>query len=192
MTSAPRKRKTFPKHCSDQESVSQYEDVQTVNHCPHWPEDKRLRLYHRASRDNARTPVQWDATENAGFTTGKPWFTVNPNYREINGAAAEADPDSLLHFYRKAIQLRKELPAVRNGKYKEYYRLSGKFYVYAMESTTQRVLVICSFSHEAEYFRSPKNYDLTKGRLVLCNYGTALRKNGFTAMPYETRVYVFD
>ena len=174
------------------ESVSQYEDVQTVNHCPHWPEDKRLRLYHRASRDNARTPVQWDNTENAGFTTGKPWFTVNPNYREINVAAAEADPDSLLHFYRKAIRLRKELPAVRYGKYREYFRFSGKFYVYAMESESQRVLVICSFSHEAEYFRAPKNYDLAKGRLILYNYGTALRKNGFTAMPYETRVYVFD
>ncbi len=174
------------------ESVSQYEDVQTVNHCPHWPEDKRLRLYHRASRDNARTPVQWDNTENAGFTTGKPWFTVNPNYREINVAAAEADPDSLLHFYRKAIRLRKELHAVRYGKYREYFRFSGKFYVYAMESESQRVLVICSFSHEAEYFRAPKNYDLAKGRLILYNYGTALRKNGFTAMPYETRVYVFD
>ena len=174
------------------ESVSQYEDVQTVNHCPHWPEDKRLRLYHRASRDNARTPVQWDNTENAGFTTGKPWFTVNPNYREINVAAAEADPDSLLHFYRKAIRLRKELPAVRNGRYREYFRFSGKFYVYAMESEAQRVLVICSFSSEAEYFRAPENYDLTKGRLVLCNYGTAFRKNGFTAMPYETRIYVFD
>ena len=174
------------------ESVSQYEDVQTINHCPHWPEDKRLRLYHRASRDNARTPVQWDSTEHAGFTTGTPWFTVNPNYREINVAAAEADPDSLLHFYRKAIKLRKELSAVRFGKYKEYFRLSGTFYVYAMESPSQRVLVICSFSSEAKYFRAPRGYDLAKGKLVLSNYGSSLRNNGFTSMPYETRVYVFE
>ena len=173
------------------ESVDMYEDVQTVNHRPHWPEDKRLRLYHRASRDNARTPVQWDATENAGFTIGKPWFYVNQNYREINVAAAEADPDSLLHFYRKAIRLHKELYAVRYGKYKEYFRLSGKFYVFAMESPAQRVLVICSFSDKAEHFHAPRGYNLADGELLLYNYGSALNGNGFTALPYETRVYAF-
>ncbi len=173
------------------ERVSMYEDVQTLNHNPHWPEERRLRLYHRASRDNARTPVQWSAGENAGFTTGKPWFSINPNYKEINVESEETDPDSILNFYRKAVRLRKELPAVKSGRYREYYPLSGKFYVYAMECPSQKVLVICSFSSRAERFTAPKGYDLLSGKLVLCNYGSDLCGNGFLSMPYETRVYVF-
>ncbi len=174
------------------ESVDQYEDVQTVNHCPHWPEDRRLRLYHRASRDNARTPVQWDSSANAGFTTATPWFYVNQNYTEINVETAEADPNSILHFYRKAIRLRKELSAVRHGKYHEYCRSSGSFFVYAMEETSQKVLVICSFSSKVRNFKTPKEYDLHKGRLILGNYGSRLNDNGFMAMPYEVRVYLFE
>ena len=115
------------------DSVELYEDVQTIHHREHLPEDQRLRLYHRASRDSARTPVQWSAEKNAGFTTGTPWFFINPNYLEINVAAEEANPDSILHFYRKAISLRKQLKAVRDGVYRDYDLLSGRFYVYAME-----------------------------------------------------------
>ncbi|MBP5168025.1 MAG: alpha-glucosidase [Oscillospiraceae bacterium] len=174
------------------ESVDQYEDVQTVNHCPHWPEDRRLRLYHRASRDNARTPVQWDSSFNAGFTTATPWFYVNQNYTEINVETAEADPNSILHFYRKAICLRKELSAVRHGKYHEYCRSSGSFFVYAMEETNQKVLVICSFSSKVKNFRAPKEYDLRKGRMILGNYGSRLNENGYMSMPYEVRVYLFE
>ena len=174
------------------ESVDQYEDVQTVNHCPHWPEDRRLRLYHRASRDNSRTPVQWDSSANAGFTTGTPWFYVNQNYTEINVETAEADPNSILHFYREAIRLRKELRAVRHGKYHEYCRSSGDFFVYAMEETDQQVLVICSFCSKVKNFRAPKQYDLHKGSLILGNYGSRLNDNGFMAMPYEVRVYLFE
>ena len=172
--------------------VDLYEDIQTINHRAHLPEEQRLRLYHRASRDSARTPVQWSAEKNAGFTEGTPWFSVNPNYREINVEAEEANPDSLLNFYREAIRLRKSLRAVKEGIYRDYYRLSGKFYVYAMESATQRVLVFCSFSPRAERFLAPKGYDLTKGTLVLKNYSADLKGNGFIAMPYETRVYVFE
>ena len=89
------------------DKTSLYEDVQTRNQHPDWPEEKRLALYHRASRDSARTPVQWTGGENAGFTTGTPWFYVNENYPEINVEQALADPDSILNFYKKAIALRK-------------------------------------------------------------------------------------
>ena len=174
------------------DSVAQYEDVQTINHRTHLPEENRLRLYHRASRDSARTPVQWSAEENAGFTTGTPWFPVNPNYREINVASDEANRDSILHFYREAIRLRKSLKAVREGTYRDYDRFSGKFYVYAMEMREQRVLVICSFSSRVERFRAPKGYTLSEGNLVLYNYTRDLSEDGFIAMPYEVRVYVFE
>ncbi len=65
-------------------------------------------LVHRRSRDNARTPMQWDASANAGFTTGTPWIGLNPNYREINVAQAIADPDSIYHYYQQLIRLAQE------------------------------------------------------------------------------------
>ena len=113
------------------DKTSLYEDVQTRNQHPDWPEEKRLALYHRASRDSARTPVQWTGGENAGFTTGTPWFYVNENYPEINVEQALADPDSILNFYKKAIALRKRLPVVRDGSYQVYERNSDALYVYA-------------------------------------------------------------
>ena len=131
------------------ESTSMYEDVQTRNQHPDWPEEKRLALYHRASRDSARTPVQWTDGEHAGFTTGTPWFYVNENYKDINVEQALHDPDSILNFYKKAIALRKSLPVVRDGSYQEYYRGSDKLYVYARETKEQKLLVICSFTDKA-------------------------------------------
>ena len=91
-----------------------YEDVQTRYNYTHSnlkaPPEKRLKKLWRSSRDSARTPVQWDCSPNAGFTTGEPWFYVNQNYPQINVAQQEEDPDSVLNFYRKAITLRKKLP----------------------------------------------------------------------------------
>ncbi|MBQ3242792.1 MAG: alpha-glucosidase, partial [Oscillospiraceae bacterium] len=112
-----------------------YEDVQTRYNYAHSnlkksPEE-RLRKMWRSSRDSARTPVQWDGSENAGFTTGTPWFYVNENYPQINVAQQEEDPDSILQFYRKAIALRKSLSVVRDGVYKEHFPLSRKLYVYS-------------------------------------------------------------
>lgn len=69
------------------------------------------------TRDNARTPMQWDTTEQAGFTTGKPWIKVNPNYTEINAAEQVDRENSIFNYYRKLIQLRKELPVLTDGKF---------------------------------------------------------------------------
>ena len=90
--------------------------------------------------------VQWDDSENAGFTTGKPWLPVNENYHHVNAANQEKDPDSLLNFYRRAINLRKSLRVVREGTYKEHFHKSSKLYVYSRETEWQRLLVICSFA----------------------------------------------
>ena len=68
-------------------------------------------------RDNARTPMQWDAGPHAGFTTGEPWLGVNPNHVEINAEAARADPDSVFHHYRQLIELRHALPVVAHGDF---------------------------------------------------------------------------
>lgn len=172
------------------ESAEQYEDVQTRNQALNLKGEKWLKKLWRCSRDSARTPVQWSAEENAGFSTGKPWFFVNENYPQVNVAAQENDPDSLLNFYRKAIRLRKSLSVVQDGSYREFYRHSGKLYVYTRETARERLLVVCSFTEKPVRFRAPKGCRLDAMELLLENYGGALSGNGFVTQPYETRVYL--
>ena len=172
------------------ETADQYEDVQTRNQALNLKGEKRLKKLWRCSRDSARTPVQWSAEENAGFSTGKPWFYVNENYPQVNVAAQESDPDSLLNFYRKAIRLRKSLSVVQDGSYREFYRHSGKLYVYTRETARERLLVVCSFTEKPVRFRAPKGCRLDAMELLLENYGGALSGNGFVTKPYETRVYL--
>lgn len=170
-----------------------YADVQTRNHYANndlkKPQEVRLRKLWRSSRDSARTPVQWDSSENAGFTAASPWLPVNENYREVNVAAEEQDPDSLLNFYRKAIRLRKSLPVVRHGTYKEHFRGSAKLYVYSRETKEQKLLVISSFSEKNVRLRLPRGFDLSVGKLILQSYKEISEK---TLQPYETRVYLWE
>ena len=111
---------------------------------------------------------------------------MNENYKEINVAAQEQDPDSVLNFYRKAIQLRKSLPCVRSGKYTEYDKASAKVYTYAREDEQQKILVVCSFTDHATAWNAPAGFDLTTAELLLCNYETAASER---LQPYEARVY---
>ena len=174
------------------ERTGMYEDVQTCNQHQDWPEEKRLALYHRASRDSARTPVQWTDGENAGFTTGTPWFYVNENYRNINVEQSQNDPDSILNFYKKAIALRKRLPVVRDGSYQEYYKGSDKLYVYARETKEQKLLVICSFTDKPVRFQAPYNFSLSDMKLLLTNYDDTREENSFVTRPYEARIYLYE
>ena len=168
-----------------------YEDVQTrwqyFNVATKQSSEKRLRRLWHGSRDSARTPVQWSAEENAGFTTGKPWFYVNENYKDINVAAQEQDPASVLNFYRKAIDLRKELSCVRFGDYREYDKLSPAVYTYSREDAYQKILVVCSFSGKDVAWKMPKGFDPAAAELILGNY----ERPGAALKPYETRVYLW-
>lgn len=145
-----------------------------------------------STRDNARTPVQWTGGENAGFTTGKPWFYINPNYKEVNAEKELSDPNSLLNFYKKLIRFRKENEIVLKGDYKEYYANSKNLYVYERTYNNQRMLVICSFTEKGVAFEAPEGYDLSKGVKILGNYESEhICGNGFKTRPYEMRVYMF-
>ena len=175
------------------EDPGMYEDVQTrwqyENTATDKPQEQRLKRLWRSSRDSARTPVQWDNTVNAGFTTGEPWFYVNPNYPKINVAQQEQDPDSILNFYRKAIALRKELKVVRHGSYREHFAASGKVYCYSRQMEGQKLLVMCSFADHPISLPIPKGFDLNTGSLILGNYQRPCMK---ALRPYETRVYLWE
>ena len=174
-------------------SIDQYVDVVSIYnyHAFHTkdPEEKRMHRIHLASRDSARTPVQWDNSDYAGFSSHKPWFAVNPNYRLINVAAEEADSDSILHFYRKCLALRKHSKTLLYGAYREYFPKDDQLYVYERAYGSIRYLMICSFSHFPVKLRIPKAYAGRKGQLVLCNYA-GKTKDGMLR-PYEARVYRF-
>ena len=154
------------------------------------PKKKVLELIQRSSRDSARTPMQWSAERNAGFSTHEPWLPVNSNYPLINAAAQEEDPDSILNFYRRLLAFRKEDLAALYGEYEERDPENPDFYVYERSFERERLLVICSFSSELKRFNAPEGCDLERGELVLSNYDfNFIIENGYTARPYELRVY---
>lgn len=158
-------------------SMDEYEDVQTRNQHLNMPEEKRLKISYRASRDSARTPMPWTSGKNAGFTDGeKPWFTINPNYTEINVEDQENDPDSVLNFYRKAIELHNSIPEVIDGEYRELHPMSRRIFAY---TRGEKLTVVCSFTDKKVNFRAD-------GDIILSNY----KENGDFLKPYECRVYL--
>ncbi|MBP3938764.1 MAG: alpha-glucosidase [Clostridia bacterium] len=177
--------------------LDEFKDVLTFNN--HnlfkklgYNEEKFVKHANKVSRETARSPVQWSAEENAGFTTGTPWFNICDNYKEVNVETALNDPDSILHFYRKLIKFKKENKVAIYGKYKEYYPNSSSLYVYERVLNNEKILVVCSFKENSVRFNAPKGYDLTKGELIFNNYSdNKIVNNGFVTKPYEVRVYKF-
>jgi len=178
--------------------LEQYEDVATRNV---YKLGRSFGLSHKyimnrakyASRDNARTPVQWSAEKNAGFTTAqKAWFHVNPNYKDINVAAAEKDPSSILNYYRSLLRLRAENPVFLYGDYREHNAQSDELFVYERNYEGKQLLVVASFSANSVNFEAPKGLPLHNGVLLLGNYReNAQTNNSILLKPYECRIYLF-
>ena len=151
-----------------------------------------LRLAQKASRDNARTCMQWSGAPNAGFTNGKPWFVVNSNYKDINVESQLGDPGSILNFYRNALQFRRDNPVVIYGDYVEHMPKSKELYVYERNLAGKKLLVICSYSEKCVRFDAPEGITLDETKQVFGNYdNNFVISNGFTTRPYEMRVYLF-
>lgn len=151
-----------------------------------------LRLAQKASRDNARTCMQWSSAPNAGFTNGKPWFVVNSNYKDINVESQLGDPGSILNFYRNALQFRRDNPVVIYGDYVEHMPKSKELYVYERNLAGKKLLVICSYSEKCVRFDAPEGITLDETKQVFGNYdNNFVISNGFTTRPYEMRVYLF-
>lgn len=140
------------------QSPEDFRDIESINAYKEWCADGSLS--HEVfwpcitfkSRDNARTPLQWDDSAQAGFTTGTPWIAVNPNYKEINAKAQTADPDSVFHYYKKLIALRKENPVMVYGRYELLLSDSEELFVYTRTLEQEKLLVVCSFcDHETDF-----------------------------------------
>lgn len=144
----------------------------------------------KRARDNARTPMQWSAAENAGFTTGKPWMMVNPNYTEVNVEQQQGDPDSILNFYKKIIAYRKGNEVIRYGTFEEYYPKSNKIFCYERNYNGKRLFIVASFSDKNVAFKVPKGYSFKNSKLVLNNYDDApVVLSSYVLRPYEAVAY---
>jgi oligo-1,6-glucosidase len=142
-------------------SIDQYRDIETLNmhrlHLEAGLAEADFILGANANgRDNSRTPMQWSAAPNAGFTTGTPWIEVNPNYERINVAAAEADPDSILAHYRRLIALRTELPVIVEGRYTPWLNDHPHVMAYTRTLGGRSLLVTANFSSALVTFDVPE------------------------------------
>ena len=174
-----------PEEFRDIESVNAYQEwclSGEVSHEEFWP------CIIARSRDNARTPVQWDASDQAGFTTGTPWIAVNPNYTEINAKAETADPNSVFHYYKKLIALRKENPIMVYGKYEPLMEDSEELFVYTRTLDDQKLLTVCNFTDQEIAFTIPEEF-VGKSCLI-ANMENDYGKKEITLRPYEAFVLI--
>ncbi|WP_129115197.1 glycoside hydrolase family 13 protein [Halegenticoccus tardaugens] len=153
-------------------------------------EEEALDLVRYRSRDNARTPMQWSAAENAGFTAGEPWIGVNPNYPRINAERARVDGDSVWHYYCDLIDLRSEHDVLVYGAYDLVLADHEEVWAYTRTLGDERALVVLNFADGRSRFEPPSSLDGAPSKLLLCNYeATASAVEPVELRPYEARVY---
>jgi len=177
------------------ESIQEYDDVKTKNTYylsreQGVPHEVIMRDIWQQSRDNSRTPMQWNDTVNGGFTTGRPWIGVNPNYKEINVLIQEDNPNSVLNFYKKMITMRKENPILVYGEYNLILEEHEQIFAYTRSLDKEKLVVICNLT-EAEVVYEYQELQLSYDGLMLGNYEVEPHANStnFVLKPFEARVY---
>lgn len=178
------------------ESPDDFNDVETINAMEDFKkrgikDEEFMRIANQQGRDNARTPVQWCAKENAGFTEGLPWLKINPNHLHINIEDQESDNNSILNYYRKAIHLRKEMAVFTYGDYKSLNNEDPNIYIYERWDNSNKILVVLNFSSDNQRFYLREYSDLSDMELLLSNYDNISEKTHQNNLlePWEARVY---
>ncbi len=178
------------------EDLSHYKDVEILNkweeikHTKSLTEEELLYGVHVNGRDNARTPMQWNAGPHGGFTTGTPWLEVNPNYTSINVEEAQKDPESILNYYKKLLALRKTQPIMAYGQYHLILPEDEQIYAYTKTLEDERWLVILNFSGQEAVFEKPEEVEVNSTELILANYPVEEEDlKRLVLKPYEARVY---
>ena len=176
--------------------IGDYRDMSIHNEYQHQKDINAdtLQFLKRAgfeSRDNGRTPFQWNDTEHAGFTSGIPWIAINPNYKTINAAAEETDPNSCLNYFRKLVSIRKKNPVLVYGKYELLDIDNPNVYVYTRTWQGKKMLVLLNFS--TAIARTSIEIPDVPLKLILSNYPESPLRNsgkpGFALRPFESSIY---
>ena len=167
----------------------QFYDLYTSNGCID-PETMMKALQLRG-RDNARTPMHWNAEENAGFTEGTPWIDMNTDYKTVNAEAQVGNEDSVFSYYKKLIQLRKDNEIVVYGDYKAIDRENEKIFAYERVLGDEKILTVCNFTEDLTEFQIPEDFDLTKAECWISNTGRTEFNSTVELKPYEAFVLKF-
>ncbi|GKX29448.1 oligo-1,6-glucosidase [Vallitalea longa] len=177
------------------DTLDEYRDLETFNAYEDLTKkhgiDKELMMDYlkHISRDNARTPMQWDDSTNAGFTTGTPWISVNKNYPDINANNQVDDHGSVYNYYRKLFKLRHEHEIIVYGDYKLLEPDNNELYVYTRSLNKNKLLVICNFTQKSLTYEVPEEFRKVNKRILISNYHDDL---GEEIRPYEAKVYMVD
>ncbi|MBT2692496.1 alpha-glucosidase [Bacillus sp. ISL-55] len=181
------------------ESIEDYKDIETLNMYNEKVNQngenpvKVMESIYVKGRDNARTPFQWDDSDHGGFTTGTPWLQVNPNYTAINAKQAVEDENSIYHYYRKLIQLRKEHPVIVHGRYDILIPEDESIYVYTRTLESQKLLVLLNFTNENQSFDVPADLQGKKHEVLISNYeANTGYGSAILLKPYEAIVYLIQ
>lgn len=174
------------------DSIDDYRDIETLNlyrerTAAGVPHDEMMAGIYANGRDNARTPMQWSDAAQAGFSRGEPWLPVNPNYREVNVAAALADPDSIFHHYRKLIALRKQHAVIVKGDYQALFEAHPQVFAYRRSLGDEQVVVIANFSADPVELELPADLAGRSGEYLVSNYTPRGALGPLLALkPYES------
>ena len=174
-------------------TIDDYRDIETLHMyrdrmAAGYDEADVMRSIHAKSRDNARTPMQWDTSANAGFTTGTPWMQVNPNYTAINAADEAADGTSVFHYYQTLIRLRKQYPIFSEGDFTLLFADHPALFAYQRRLGDQVMTVLCNFYEEPLTLPAAQVSALPLDTLLLGNYDAPADAAHFR--PYEARIYL--
>lgn len=179
------------------DKIEDYRDIEALDIFKDFTERKgfseadTLELLRLKSRDNARTPMQWDDSEKAGFTEGTPWISVNPNHRKINAKACLEDENSVFYYYQKLIKLRHEMPIITDGVYELLDADNEQVYTYLRRGKNETLVVLANFTEKTIMYRLGDEWKEKEGRLLLSNYETAPEtfSGEITLEPYGAYVY---
>lgn len=183
------------------ERIEDFRDLDSINAYHELTEqgvfsrEEMMRYLRYKSRDNARTPFQWNDEEHAGFTTGTPWIMVNPNYKEINAKEQMARQDSVFHYFQKLIRLRKEQEIIVYGTYDLLLPESKEIYAYTRTLGDKKLLVICNFTENPVPFTVTEEFlsgEAFKGRILIRNYEDAAVSRCMELRPYEAIVLMLQ
>lgn len=171
-------------------SIEDFPDIETQNIYKErlragFSEEETICAIRKKARDNARTPMQWNAEKNAGFTTGTPWYQVNPNYTEINAEDAMSREDSVFYYYQKLIRLRREHEIMAYGIYDLLLPEDEDLYIYTRTLENEKWLILCNFHEKERVITS-----MRMGRVILSNYADTPQLEELCLLrPYEAVIY---
>lgn len=173
-------------------SIDDFRDLESINAYHElaekgvFQEEEMLKMLCYKSRDNARTPMQWDDGHEASFTSGKPWIMVNPNYKEINAKEQMEREDSVFRYYQKLIQLRHKYEIIVYGTYQLLLPEHEDIYAYTRELENEKLLVMCNFSAKKTLVQMPEEF--LKAKPLICNYENSPVESIMHLRPYEALV----